>query len=458
MEVLLKAWFKDDADALTDIDHDRFIIQDGEDILLPQLWEKVLRQDANVTFRQNLPFKKTQAQSPPQEPDMTSPPNGPNPSVEAEPEGLGDPEGEEGSLSTDDSDELDAAIDPEVENRIQYTVNYFRRSDYRSMEDEFEMKAVYNEPVELELDSEHARLPALEEIQRVTAPRYSSPRRKGDGKNRKKTRLRPGDLIGETQLRINSPFLLNALRSFVTYSAESPEGDDEGLASGVFKYPYRDLCLHIDQLQQYKTDSTGLRNQHSEQFNQKCDAHIDLLQDYLDSQRGLSIKESQAMWERTRPATSFASIWLLLKPGSDVYVREPDGSLNAYIVDKVEGGVSETDSQKTSVGYVVLVWNLVLGDKDIRSYMRKININVFDHEREITNLPVFPVRFIDDRDNDKTKQALIERGKNYFKYSKGPKFLQYTGVGLKSGRKVRLLTNFHRDSLIPNPSTNALAS
>lgn len=58
------------------------------------------------------------------------------------------------------------------------------------------------------------------------------------------------------------------------------------------------------------------------------------------------------------PVTSFATLWLFLKPGTDVYVREDDGTLNAYVVDEVRGGVTEKDGKRVSRNYSVSVWNL----------------------------------------------------------------------------------------------------
>ena len=132
-----------------------------------------------------------------------------------------------------------------------------------------------------------------------------------------------------------------------------------------------------------------------------------------------------------------------MKPGTDVYVREVDGSLNRYVFDRLNGGTyRDSMNRKTTTKYTAQVWNLVLDDKAIRQYTRHIDIPVFDDERQITELPVFPVLYQDQSDNGATLRALIDRGKKYFAYSKSPCFLQYNGRGLRAGS--RLVRDPHR--------------
>lgn len=406
MEVFLRTWYENDEEALKDLDQGNYTLKDGHDLVIPQLWEQVLSHGANIEFSRT-------------EPNITPPADG-----SASPAESVKPEANE-------------ILGTEYENRLQYTVKYYRQTVYDS-DPEFETSSEYDEPVEFEMETLHAKLPALEEIQQVTASRYASPHRKKGGRDGKKTRLRPNDRIGKTKLKINSLFLLNVIRSVVTYSAGSSEKGEEGLNDGVFHYPYQDLYLHLDAMKDYTTQTTGLRTRHSSTFNKNYDEHLNLLQEYLERQPGVMLKESRAKWAKPRPATSFASIWLLLKPGTDVYVREPDGSLNAYVVDKVEGGVGARNGRKTSASYVIAVWRFVLGVRTIRPWLRDIEISPFDNDREILSLPVFPVRFQDDYDGGATKARLIQRGRKYFAYSKRPNFLQYTGDGLKGGKSVSL--------------------
>ena len=149
------------------------------------------------------------------------------------------------------------------------------------------------------------------------------------------------------------------------------------------------------------------------------------------------MKDFNARLIQKTPVVAFATYWLLLKPGTDVYVREDDGSLNAYVVHSVTGGISERDGKKVqaSSNYNVCVWNLAFDGTHISPRLRDVEVSVFDNLREVTSLPVIPVRFIDDSDEGVLKEKLVNRGRKYFDFSKRPSFLQYTGQGLKKGAK-----------------------
>lgn len=323
----------------------------------------------------------------------------------------------------------------DYETRVQYTVNYFQKSENNDSITNFVSRSRYNEPVEFEVTGSADKLPALEETKDVISPHSHIPEFRGFNTSGKKAKLGQLDRIGETTLRIHSPYLLNIIKAVIEYSAEAPGRNWQGPNAGQYFTPYRDLYYHLPDLERYKLEPSKLRQDHSDEFNQKYDEHFDLLKAYLESQPNMPIVEARAQWTSKTPVTTFASYWLLLKPGTDVYVQEPDGSLNAYVVHQVTGGVYMEDGKRKTDPYTVYVWNLVFGGRHIFRRLRPLPVPVFDNEREIIELPVIPVSFIDFNDNGALKQRLIKRGKKYFQYSKGPCFLQYTGQGAKEGNK-----------------------
>ncbi|KAI0903084.1 hypothetical protein F4823DRAFT_629696 [Ustulina deusta] len=226
-------------------------------------------------------------------------------------------------------------------------------------------------------------------------------------------------MVGEKRLRIHSPFLLNALKSIIKYSSKVPSGADTGnLNDGEFSHPYQDLFHHKQELSDYKKETAGPRANHTPEYNAECDRHIDFLLQYLDQEPNVRIKALEVMWVKSIPTTTFAGFWLLMKPGSDVYVEE-DGQLNAYVVDWVSGGVDYLSPSQwsTSVqGYDVCVWYLKYDGKVVGRGSKLIHVPVFDNERDILSLPIFPTRFQDKMDG-------------------GPTYLEYTGLGLKPGWK-----------------------
>jgi hypothetical protein len=400
MEIFLKEWFCEDPKTQSDISRGATRIQLLENHLFkgwvnPKHWESVIENNATVNVI--LP------------PKIEPTPPSPNP---------------------------DEPPETQYEESVQYAVHYFRRNEKHDDSPMFVSRSTYTEPVEFEITSSDDKLPVLEETKDVISPHTNLSGRKNLSKGGKKATLDRLDTIGETALMIHSPYLMNILKSVIAYSAKGPEGAARGLNTGLYLSPFQDLYYHLPNLEEYKSGDSPLRQKHSAEFNEKCDKHINLLAAYLQSQPDLSIVEAKSQWNNKTPVTTFAAFWLLLKPGTDVYVQEPDGSLNAFVVHKVAGGIETKKGKRKIRPYVVSAWNLVFGGRSIFRRMRTIHVPVFDSVREIVELPVFPVQYVDTKDNNETREKLINRGKRYFKYSKGPSFLQYTGQGSKKGMKT----------------------
>ncbi|KAI4863989.1 hypothetical protein F4820DRAFT_470922 [Hypoxylon rubiginosum] len=342
---------------------------------------------------------------------------------------------------TSDEDEDDSnnkgKLEGKYDVKARYTIDYYRKDRYN--DDEYLNSKADDKPIMLSKPRNRGQtLPVLEEKTTVLFPR-----RNRTNNHQQPDSGHPPDLdargyIKEKHVHIHSPFLMNALRAVMKYSSEAPSGDEnDTLKAGKFSYPYRDLFHHRQELSDYKKQTTGTRENHAQAYNAECDQHIDLLLHYLENEPTVQVKEVEARWAKKVPTTTFAGFWLLMKPGSDVYVRE-DGQLNAYVVDAVSGGVEHfyRGPWSTSIkSYDVRLWNLVYDGKVIKRRSKNIEVPVFDSERNITTLPLFPIRFQDQVDGGLRCKQLIERGQKVFRFSKGPAFLEYTGTGLRPGWK-----------------------
>ncbi|KAF2967356.1 hypothetical protein GQX73_g6226 [Xylaria multiplex] len=308
----------------------------------------------------------------------------------------------DGSSEVEDESEKDKEI-PETSytTTLKYTVATYVNEYGRELV--FFYSQSYDEPVAL--DKKARKFPILEEIQVIIVPRSKlwGPR-------------------GELR------------RSIIKYSSKAPSGENTDSSSdGEFPHPYEDLFHHRRELSDYKKNITGPRANHTPEYNAECDQHIDFLLDYLDQEPNVRIKALEAMWAKKIPTTTFAGFWLLMKPGSDVYVEE-GGQLNAYVVDMVSGGVDYLSPSQWSIsvqGYSVRVWYLKYDGKSVGRASKIVRVPVFDNEREILSLPIFPTRFRDNIDGGARRKELIERGRKAFQLSKGPTYLEYTGSGLK---------------------------
>lgn len=336
------------------------------------------------------------------------------------------------------SGENEEQVETEYVTKVSYTVVYYKQN-WRG-DGEFYYSTTYDDPVVLETsDSDAKQLSVLEEKLSVTLPEGSTHTK--DKQNSKRApKLDTADVVGKKILHIRSPFLLNVLRSIIKYSSKAPSGDaTDELKGGEFTHPFEDLFYHKQELSNYKDEATGPRANHTVEYNAECDRHIDLLLEHLEKEPYVQIKTIEANWEKKVPTTTFAGLWLLMKPGSDVYVEE-NGQLNAYVVESVSGGVVDNPSRRersiSAQSYHVVLWNLIYDGKVLKRMTKPIFIQVFDNERDITSLPVFPVRFQDDVDHGARRKQLIERGMSVFQFARGPAFLEYTGLGLKPGWKM----------------------
>lgn len=288
------------------------------------------------------------------------------------------------------------------------------------------------------------------EVQNV----FISQWKKDTTKDQSDIRIGHDDIFGQSTLEVHSMPLLDALKAVVEFQSPDEGEYDRGfrlaeensthLESGRFQFPYLDLYHHMDELIAYKSKINGPRQRHSAEYNKECDRHIDILINYLVDQPIIALSKATIAWSQKVPITIFGWLWLLLKPGSDVYVRER-GHLNAYVIESVDG-ISRYSTERPKP-YVVKVWNLDFDGKVFGRSSKTIWVPVFDGEREIQSLPLFPVRFHQDTEGEKSlRDGLIERGKKFFKLIKHPTYQEYTGPSsFSKARTVCILQNSRFD-------------
>lgn len=247
------------------------------------------------------------------------------------------------------------------------------------------------------------------------------------------------DTIGNPVLYVRSPILLDALRANVDlqvipddfypmeYSGRSFSSD---LSQGRFVLPFTDLYHNREKLLQYR-EIVG--ETHDKSYSDICVEHINILNDYLEGLIEVNLKESERLASGQVPKTTFNALWLLLKPGSDVYVRE-EGKLNVYVIESYTGGPHWYSTLKRPTPYDIYVWNLNFDGNHLSRSVKKISIPVFDRDRDITSLPLFPVRFhVDEDPQTPLRQALVERGKRFVETVRKPSFQEYTGPSRLQG-------------------------
>ncbi|CAI7656677.1 unnamed protein product [Penicillium crustosum] len=250
------------------------------------------------------------------------------------------------------------------------------------------------------------------------------------------------DTISSPVLYIHSPILLNALNAIidcqsrpdkiprVEYRVQDIESD---LGQGRFAYPFTDLHYYRERLLQYREE---VGETHDIEYTTTCQEHIDILVEYLDSLTTIGVRDAEFLWNNEVPKTTFSSLWLLLKPGTDVFVQE-NGKLNAYVIESFSGGVPWGSPNARSRPYIVNVWNLNFDGQILSRSVKEVIISIFDGQREITSLPLFPIKFhVDEDPQNPLRQQLVERGKRFVNMVKTPTFQEYSGPSRLQGNRT----------------------
>lgn len=287
----------------------------------------------------------------------------------------------------------------------------------------------------------------IQEIRRVVfskGRKHDQSIKKCDQSSNQFPLIHESDTVGNPTIRIHSMKLLNALKDTIKFIRPKEDSSDPSkfdfrdnmttnLNAGIFVFPYKDLYHHKDDLVKYKDSKAGVRENHPPEYNEECDRHIDILIEYLYQQSSISLQEAEQLWSQPVPRTTFNAYWLLLKPGSTVFVR--DGyDLNAYVIESATGGPFESGDSTRYRQYTVMLWNLDFDGNKLSRSERIVEVPLFDGERDITSLPLFPTRFHENE--DEKRRELIERGKTFVNVVRAPAFREYSGPSRFHGARA----------------------
>ncbi|KAJ5956435.1 hypothetical protein N7501_010714 [Penicillium viridicatum] len=250
------------------------------------------------------------------------------------------------------------------------------------------------------------------------------------------------DTISSPVLYVHSPILLNALNAIIDCQSRPDriarveyriEGIESDLGQGRLVYPFTDLHHYRERLLQYREE---VGETHDTEYTTACQDHINILLGYLDGLTTIGVQDAEFLWNSEVPKTTFSSLWLLLKPGTDVFVQE-HGKLNAYVIESFSGGVPWGSPNARSRPYIVNVWNLNFDGQILSRSVKEVSISIFDGQREITSLPLFPIKFhVDEDPQNPLRQQLVERGKRFVDMVKTPTFQEYSGPSRLQGNRT----------------------
>ncbi|MCJ1443333.1 MAG: hypothetical protein MMC23_003831 [Stictis urceolatum] len=116
-----------------------------------------------------------------------------------------------------------------------------------------------------------------------------------------------------------------------------------------------------------------------------------ILQNFLDDQ--IADKVAAERQRHERGVATFSMLWLLFKPGTDVYSDEvyaDHGNWNKYVVHSITGGLKDG----TSVSYFISLWCMDYDGAQLGRRPIAVEIPPFDGERELSALHCLPCEIL----------------------------------------------------------------
>ncbi|KZM24333.1 ATP binding [Ascochyta rabiei] len=210
---------------------------------------------------------------------------------------------------------------------------------------------------------------------------------------------------GNSHIRIYSRAIINALQSVVNYYpgldlVEQPLDID---------WPYAIVVHHWEKLREFRESfkEPDLTAEYSACSVPHTYKHLGLLLDFVDQEVGEKVRQERERWKQSPPKASFEMLWLLLKPGINVYEQYnpqwEDGSKEPWILENVDFDLKSWDY------YKVNLWYLGNNATSIRAFSYDTKITRFHGEKPIDQLSLFPCEFF--RDHDTYWTELVARGK-----------------------------------------------
>ena len=122
------------------------------------------------------------------------------------------------------------------------------------------------------------------------------------------------------------------------------------------------------------------------------------------------------LW-KPKPTVAFDDLWLLFKPGLDLYGKFPterfSGVTTAGVLMEAEYGNRYDDR------FTVKYWYLQSNGQILGRNVGIIEIDRYEGERQVTSLLAYLCRYLDSEDGGETRKNLVERGRKVYKLLRG---------------------------------------
>ncbi|KAI9163968.1 ATPase family AAA domain-containing protein [Paramyrothecium foliicola] len=218
--------------------------------------------------------------------------------------------------------------------------------------------------------------------------------------------------IGHSYINLISPPLIEALRCIVDYF---PDIDFSGKTIKILE-PYSVFTFYEEQLTEYRERLLKAVGEEPLTCSNKWAAkHIGIAQDFVKKYTQEAVKAEKE--RHARGYVTFDMLWLLFKPGSDVYYDIHNlGEHEPYVVKNVDFSIVNGTTNTYSIG----VWNMDADSNYVGPMESALTIERFAGEKEIISLQTYPCEYlrfsedVNDEDLELIKKHFIQRGKKWF--------------------------------------------
>ena len=277
------------------------------------------------------------------------------------------------------------------------------------------------------------------------------------------------------EIHVHSRALQTAFRKIIQYYPSQ-------LLTGTnvrIRRPYRALMHYFEELRAYRgtypghhdkdrqNDAARLDQQgyyRGDACNEETAHDLGILLDYLWPEYRREVVPELRNYGQSMPVATFDMLWLLFKPGEDVYTKVGE-RLQGFVVESAElkektpnpYGQPLRNRKDRYNRFIITVWRLAYTGRTVYREKHKFSILEYQGERDITSLDIYPAYFLDKKDGGATRSKLEAQGTKYYDLiKKCPRHMTYEGTTLPN-RKVQITnppqppSRFYHGQIIVDP-------
>lgn len=230
---------------------------------------------------------------------------------------------------------------------------------------------------------------------------------------------------GHAYINIHSPAVAEALRCVVDYF---PDLDLSGNIIKIFE-PYSVFVFFEKELTEYRDRvAKAAQDKSSTCPNRWAAKHIGIVQAFVKDRTQEAVDAERA--RHARGYATFDMLWLLYRPGSDVYYDMYNyGEHEPYVVSRVHFNLVNGAADSYNLG----LWNIDADSSWVGPFETQTQVERFTGEKRIPCLRAFPceyLRFSDDIAEEEVsaiRQYYVNRGKRWYGLRQKTQCRQFDG-------------------------------